>query len=207
VVAALLVTIGPVLVGVARFVPDGDQTANPVSILFVSVMLLFGSVGEEIAMRGYPFQILVRRLGVWVALGITSVIFGLMHFSNADASVFSIVNTMGFGIVLGYAMIRSGDLWFPSGIHFGWNWVLPMVGTPLSGFRLNMSGYKLEWDVPALWSGGGYGPEAGLLACIAIALLLVFLRRAPVTPDQPLLLKAIPEETPPALPPESPAEV
>ena len=192
-VAALLVTVGPVLVGAARFVPDAARETDTSSILLASVMLLFGATGEEIAMRGYPFQLLVQRVGAPWALGITSILFGAMHLANNDATVLGIVNTMGFGVVLGYAMLRSGDLWFPSGMHYGWNWVLPMAGTPLSGFKLNLTGYRLEWNVPALWSGGGYGPEAGVLTCIVIVLLLVFIRRAPVIPDCPLLLKSTAE--------------
>jgi membrane protease YdiL (CAAX protease family) len=100
-----------------------------------------------------------------------------------------IVNTMGFAVVLGYAFVRSGDLWLPIGIHFGWNWTLPLFGENLSGFTMGMTGVTMHWYVSDIWSGGSYGPEASLLTCGVVIALLVYLVKAPVASQEPVLAR------------------
>jgi membrane protease YdiL (CAAX protease family) len=187
--AAVMITFGAVLVGAARLEPDPNFPASLASAAFVTVMLILGATGEELTLRGYGFQVLAAVTGVPIAVVSTSVVFGLLHMSNQNASTFGIVNTVLYGIVLGWAMLRSGDLWLPTGIHFGWNWALPLAGVPLSGFTMGWTGYTLRWNVSDFWSGGAYGPEGGVLTTIVVAGLLVFLWKVRLTPDVPLLLR------------------
>ena len=170
-----------------------ERSAEPGSwsrFLFVSIALLFGAAGEEMLFRGYGFQVLCARAGRMATLLPVSVIFGLAHTSNENASLLGIVNTVGFGIVLGYAFLRSGDLWLPIGIHYGWNWVLPLAGVNLSGFTMGVTGWELRWSAADIWSGGAYGPEASVLTCGVIVGLVLFLRKAPVAQHEPLLLRS-----------------
>jgi membrane protease YdiL (CAAX protease family) len=88
--------------------------------------------------------------------------------------------TAGFGAVFGYAWLRSRDLWLPIGLHFGWNFTLPLFGVNISGLRIRVTGYELSWTAGNLWSGGDYGPEASILTLAVLALLFVFIRKAPV---------------------------
>lgn len=62
--------------------------------------------------------------------------------------------------VYGYA--RTGQLWLPIGLHVGWNFFQRTLGFPVSGY--SFSGW-LEINVPGpeLWTGGAFGPEAGLI--------------------------------------------
>jgi membrane protease YdiL (CAAX protease family) len=83
---------------------------------------------------------------------------------------------------LGYAYIRSRDLWLPIGIHFAWNWALVVFGLNVSGFKMGVTGFVVRWRVSDLWSGGSYGPEASVLTCGIIVGLIVLLYRAPVQP-------------------------
>lgn len=186
--AALLVTLVPVLAGAAQLVPDAAYPASAPGFLFVSVVLLFGAVGEELIFRGYGFQILASGAGRILAVAISSFLFGMVHAQNLNVSALAVVNTTGFGVVLGLGMIRSGDLWLPIGLHFAWNLMLPLAGVNLSGFRIGLTGYTLRWNAPDLWSGGAYGPEGSVLTCCVLVLLVWFLAKAPVvTADAPLL--------------------
>jgi len=166
----------------------GDATGWP-AVLLTSVLLLFGAVGEEMLFHGYGFQILLAALGPWAAILPVSVMFALAHTGNLSITALGIVNTFGWGMLLGYAFWRSGDLWLPIGLHVGWNWVLPLAGVPLSGFTMNLTGYALRWKAGALWSGGDYGPEASILTTIMLLLLFVGVRRAPVRRQSAFLLK------------------
>jgi hypothetical protein len=159
------------------------QQGSIASGLFVTVMLFLGAAGEEMLFRGYFFQLLLARSGFWPTIMLTSALFGAVHINNENISRLAFWNTVGFGVILGYSLVRSRDLWLPTGIHFGWNWALPLIGVNLSGFRMGVTGYELRWEIPDLWSGGAYGPEGGVLCWGAIVGLAVFLRKAPVIPQ------------------------
>ena len=105
-----------------------------------------------------------------------------MHAANPDASPLGLVNTAAFGILFGYAYMRSRDLWLPIGLHFGWNFTLPLFGANLSGLKIfkEITGHEMAWRAGALWSGGEYGPEASLLTSLVFIPLLAFLWKAPV---------------------------
>jgi membrane protease YdiL (CAAX protease family) len=192
--SAVLVLGGPVLVGAARIEATPEAPGSLSAAAFVTGILIFGAVGEELLFRGYGFQTMIPMLGRIGTLLPTSMLFGWAHSSNQNASTLGIVNTVGFGIVLGYAFLRSGDLWLPIGIHFGWNWILPLAGANLSGFTMGLTGYAVRWDVADVWSGGAYGPEASVLTCGIIVALMVFLYKAPVHPQRPLLFSGREQE-------------
>jgi membrane protease YdiL (CAAX protease family) len=190
--AAGLVIGGPLLVGAAR-IQDLPETFNFGSVLFVSVVLLFGAVGEEMLFRGYGFQLLLGKLGPYATILPVSVLFALAHSGNLNVTVLGLVNTMAWGVLLGWAFLRSGDLWLPIGLHYGWNCVLPLFGVNLSGFTMGMTGYAVEWKVGDLWSGGAYGPEAGLLTGVVLIVLVYYLHRAPIERQSAYLLRSLEE--------------
>jgi hypothetical protein len=177
--AGLLVMLGPVAAGAASIVPSADaaNAFTPGKFLFVSWILLFGAVGEELMFRGYAFQVLLREYGPWWVIGPFGALFALVHIDNPNLTAMGLVNTGLWGILLGMAFFRSRDLWLPIGLHFGWNWVLPLFGVNLSGFTMGLTGYTLRWSAGPLWSGGAYGVEAGLPATLVVALLGIWLWR------------------------------
>lgn len=180
--AGLLAVGGPLLAGMAALERTGEPelTYGTGKLLFVTLMLWLGAVGEELMFRGYAFQILVRRFGPWWVIPPFAALFALGHFDNPGANWAGVANTALWGMVLGLACWRSRDLWLPIGLHFGWNWALPLFGVRLSGFKMGLTGYELNWKAGPWWSGSDYGIEAGLPTTFAAALLLVWLwRRKP----------------------------
>ena len=101
----------------------------------------------------------------------------------------ALINTAVFGILFGYAYLRSRDLWLPIGLHAGWNMVLPLFGSDLSGFTIfrEATGHELVWRAGAIWSGGAYGPEGGVLASVALVPLALFVWKAPVRRQRSLI--------------------
>jgi membrane protease YdiL (CAAX protease family) len=194
ILAGLVVLVPPILAGAAKLVPAPDQPANLRSLIFVSVMLALGVIGEELLFRGYGFQLLLRAAGPFATILPVSVLFAAAHSANLNASTLGLVNTFFWGAILGFAVLRSGDLWLAIGIHFGWNWTLPLFGVNLSGFRMSVSGYMLDWNAGELWSGGEYGPEASILTLIMLPLLTAALWFVPVV-TQRLTLVSDPEPT------------
>lgn len=183
--AAITVVVLPLLLRVADFEPVPNERLHWPSLLFVSILLLFGAVGEEMLFRGYGFQVLVRGIGPFATVLPVAVLFGLAHSQNLNFGPLALFNTILWGVVLGFAYLRSGDLWLPIGLHFGWNWSLPLLGANLSGFTMDVTGYAMHWKTGGLkiWgllSGGAYGPEGGLLTTAVAIGLFFYVLKAPV---------------------------
>jgi membrane protease YdiL (CAAX protease family) len=176
--AVACVVLIPVALRIARYQRSAVGVDHPwAAFAFTGLAILFGAIGEELLFRGYAFQLLIRSLGPFATILPTSIIFGLMHSWNPDATVLGIINTVAWGILLGYAVWRTGALWLPIGLHFGWNVTLPLLGSNLSGFTMGVTGYTLEWNVGVLWSGGGYGVEGSLITTGIVVALFLALRK------------------------------
>lgn len=196
--AATLVLSLPLAAGAARIhaIPGGGTSFG--TVVFLTIALLAGAAGEEILFRGYGFQVLVKAVGPAAAILPVGVLFGLMHAGNPNASRLGLANTVGFGILFGYAFLRSRDIWLPIGLHFGWNLTLPLFGVNVSGLRIGMTGYVMEWTAGSLWSGGDYGPEASILTSAVFCILFIYLWKAPIRRQASPLLD--PPETQPCAP-------
>ncbi|HTR36491.1 MAG TPA: CPBP family intramembrane glutamic endopeptidase [Bryobacteraceae bacterium] len=187
--AAMVVVLGPVAVRAADVQAAPNEHFQLPSLLFVSIILLFGAVGEEMLFRGYGFQVLVKAIGPFATILPTAVLFGLGHSYNINFNGLALFNTILWGVVLGWAFVRSGDLWLPIGLHFGWNWALPLLGVNLSGFTMGITGYSIHWKIGQLWSGGAYGPEGGLLTSAVAVVLFFYLQKAPIQHQEAFLLR------------------
>ncbi len=185
--AACLALAPPLAVGAAHMVRSHPPAID--GLILALVCVAAGSAGEELLFRGYAFQLLFASLGPWASILPVGVVFGLIHAANPGASPLGLVNTAGFGVLFGYAYMRSRDLWLPIGLHFGWNLALPLLGVNLSGITIfkEITGYEMAWRAGSLWSGGDYGPEAGLLTSLALVPLFVFLWKAPIRRQHSLL--------------------
>jgi membrane protease YdiL (CAAX protease family) len=188
--AAVLVIGGAWLTHLARFekIADPNAAFNPGQLVFVGVLLLFGAVGEELMFRGYAFQLLAGAFGPWQVIPAFGVLFAIAHLANLGSWWLGTLNTGLWGLLLGYAVWRSGALWMSIGLHFGWNFILPLAGARLSGFTLGLTGYELKWKAARWLSGGEYGPEGSALTTLACALLLVWLWRSRMHRQPSLLL-------------------
>jgi membrane protease YdiL (CAAX protease family) len=189
--SAALMLAAPLLAGTGHLVPRQDSGFTWSGLLFYLVALLFAAAGEEMIFRGYAFQLLVEKMGPFATVLPVGVIFGLAHASNPHASQLAVLNTILWGILLGYAFLRSHDLWLPIGLHYGWNAVLPLFGVNLSGLTIEVTRYFYRWDLTPLWSGGDYGPEGGLLTTIFAVALFFAVTRSPVRPQTAAIARVL----------------
>jgi membrane protease YdiL (CAAX protease family) len=180
-VAAACLVLGPPLVlGAAHLSATPKDLPTFGTILFVTILLAAGATGEELFFRGYGFQRLLAACGPAATILPVGVAFALLHTGNPNATWFGIANTAGFGILFGYAYLRSRDLWLPIGLHFGWNFTLPLFGVNVSGLRIKVTGHEMVWTAGKLWSGGDYGPEASVLTSGVLILLFLYLLKTPI---------------------------
>jgi membrane protease YdiL (CAAX protease family) len=147
------------------------------------VVLVFGALAEEMMFRGYPFQRLEEAIGPTGAIGVFSILFGIVHLTNPGASVWGLINTVLIGVVLAIAYLRTRALWLPWGLHFGWNAMLGLVyGLPVSGLRLFNVVVHASTKGPRWLTGGDYGIEASLPGALTVVIGLIVVWRWPVAP-------------------------
>ncbi|WFF05150.1 CPBP family intramembrane metalloprotease [Micromonospora sp. WMMD1076] len=136
------------------------------------------AVTEELMFRGLLFRLVEERLGTWLSLLLTGVLFGLMHLLNPDASLWgatAIAIEAGFMLAACYAATRN--LWVPIGLHFGWNFAAGGVfSVVVSGNGESTGLLDASTSGSMLLSGGDFGPEGSLYTVAAgAALTVVFL--------------------------------
>ncbi len=192
-VAAVLMLMAPLLAGTGHLVERQNSSFAWSSLAFYLAALLFAAAGEELIFRGYAFQLLIEKMGPFATVLPVGVIFGIAHSMNPHATQLGVLNTIIWGILLGYSFLRSHDLWLPIGLHYGWNIVLPLFGVNLSGLTIEVTRYFYRWDLTPLWSGGDYGPEGGLLTTIFVVGLFFALARAPIVPQPAAIARILNE--------------
>ncbi|HEY5983134.1 MAG TPA: CPBP family intramembrane glutamic endopeptidase [Anaerolineales bacterium] len=144
--------------------------------LFLIVCLMVGW-NEELMSRGYHLQTIASGTTLTLGWIISSTAFGLLHLANPHANLVAVIGILLAGLFLGYAYIRTGRLWLSIGLHTGWNFFEGVVfGFPVSGlpfYRL----MRTSITGPETWTGGAFGPEAGLVLIPSLALgtALIFL--------------------------------
>jgi len=148
----------------------------------VQGLALFVCVGiyEEMLSRGYHLRNMAEGLNIkWLgpkwALGLgyllSSTIFGMLHLANPNTSLMSTFNLVIAGLFLGLGFLLTGELAISIGLHITWNFFQGNVfGFPVSGGASSASLIAIRQGGPPLWTGGAFGPEAGLIGLLAILL-------------------------------------
>lgn len=132
---------------------------------------------EEIMVRGYILGRLLRtRLNKFLSLGISSVLFSLMHFFNPDVAFLPMLNLVLAGCLLGVAFLYTRNLWFPISLHLFWNWLQgPVLGYKVSGITLCPSLLQLQLPENNILNGGAFGFEGSILCTILMILMTGFI--------------------------------
>ncbi len=160
--------------------------------LGVTVLLvILAAAFEELLFRGVVFRLIEQWAGTWIALAVSAAIFGLVHGANPGATwVSTLAIALEAGVLLAAAYVVAGNLWFPIGLHFAWNFAEgPIFGTQVSGHDFGADIVAARVSGAPLITGGAFGPEAGvcaILTClvVAAALLALAVRRSQIVPPR-----------------------
>lgn len=167
VMACLAVLVA--IVSGARLNFTGDWSAWAAVALPLIVGLVLAALGEELGFRGYPMRHLSGAIGVLPAMIILALPFAIAHIRNPNHSLFGLINVGLAAIWLAIAFFSAGGMPLAWGAHLGWNAGLALLfDAPVSGYNFHVPvvGYTPGWH--AWVDGGGFGPEGGIAATIAL---------------------------------------
>ena len=154
--------------------PLGQVIGNTLIFLFVFVLVGWN---EELLSRGYHLQTLASGFNLFWGVIISSTVFGFLHIFNPGSSWVAVLGITVAGFYFAFAYLRAKQLWLPIGLHIGWNFFEGVVfGFPISGLDIYPL-TRIDVTGPVLWTGGAFGPEAGLivLPSLIVGGLLIYL--------------------------------
>jgi membrane protease YdiL (CAAX protease family) len=161
--------------GCYRIVSWSETPGVAVDLLFKFFM---GAFLEELLFRLVLFKLTEELLGSWLALALQALLFGFSHLANENATVFtSFAIAIIGGLVETAAYMYTRRIWFPLGLHWGWNYLQSGIfGMPNSGSAYD--GLLIPRITGPAWlTGGTFGIEASyiaiLLCCVTGAALVV----------------------------------
>ena len=168
----VLMLIGFLVLWISGMLTITGVQFDPVSLIFYLMMFIIVAFNEEILMRGYVLINLMDSMNKYAALVLSSLLFSAMHLMNANMSIVPAINIFLAGILLGIYFIHKGNLWFPIGMHFTWNFFQgPIFGFEVSGHITN-SIIVQEIAGHELLTGGEFGFEGSLIATVAMVILI-----------------------------------
>jgi len=133
---------------------------------------------EEIIVRGYLLTNLAegtagligKAASTVAATVLTGALFGVLHWTNPNATLLSVGNITLYGLLLGACYVLTGRLGIACGFHVAWNYTLGLWDFPVSGLDVGVALVGTRTTGPDIVTGGGFGPEGGLVALPILAL-------------------------------------
>jgi len=129
-----------------------------------TISIFFGiltAVFEEVVFRGVVFRLIEEKLGSYIAMIISCVIFGFLHLQNGSDSFFVGITVSVISVLVTAAYMYTRNLWFPIAIHFAWNFTEGNIfGTPVSGDASFPSIIVSKLEGSQWFTGGAWGIEA-----------------------------------------------
>lgn len=104
------------------------------AVVFIITIGVLPGIGEELFFRGYFQRRMLQRYRPWVAIGVTSVVFGLFHITPHGIALATII-----GVWLGVIAWRTNSIWPSACCHAFINssWNVYQVG-------------RIHWGIPTV---------------------------------------------------------
>lgn len=164
----------------------GTSVSTQTALLVPTFILM--AFLEEIVCRGYLLQNLLDLGRPVFGVIFSSSVFWLVHAFNPSvwSSPLIPLNLFGAGVSLALAYRVAGNIWFPTAMHFGWNFAQGVVfEIPVSGLRTDgLIDLELTGSAPNWLTGGAFGLEASVIVTVielglSTFFLVLLMRRAP----------------------------
>ncbi len=134
-------------------------------MLFTLPMAISSAFFEELFFRGVVFRVTEEYLGSWIALIVASLIFGLVHLSNPDATLEgALFISIEAGVLLVAVYMLTRRLWMAIGFHMSFNFTQASIFSgETSGNAFHPGLLRTVIEGPELLTGGKFGLESSLI--------------------------------------------
>lgn len=167
------------IAGLVEVTASGLDSQTLQSMLTYLVVFAAAGILEELANRGYLFQVLIEGTRAWIAILGFSFVFSLGHVFNENFSWVSGLCLFLHGILFSLAYFKTRSLWVPMGIHIAWNWAQgPFWGMKVSGTKISNTLLDSVPKGSELLSGGSFGVEGSLITVLVTIGLLLYIWKA-----------------------------
>lgn len=156
---------------------------SDITVITLAVALCFQMlvcIGEELSFRGYILQNMVSEIKPVWAVFYSSALFSLIHVPSIiyyriapEHGIIMFTTLLLFSVIASQLYLKFGLL-SAIGVHFSWNVMQYYIFTMQSR---SAGLLDVEYLSSMVVSGGGHGPEAGLLGVIVLAAGIVFVHR------------------------------
>lgn len=185
--AGLYTACAVILMGLGIYRVEG---VNPLVFLLPNLaMAIKSGIFEELLFRGVLFRSVEAIFGSWVGILVSSLVFGLVHLMNPDATLGgAIYISVEAGLLLAAAYLVTRRLWIAMGFHMGWNYFQSAVFSGVvSGSETDPGLLKATIQGPELLTGGSFGMEHSVVALVlctatGVILLMIAIRRGHLLP-------------------------
>jgi len=163
---------------------------NPLSYMIpAAAMAVKSSVFEELLFRGVLFRSVEAMAGSWIAIIVSSLVFGLLHLLNPDATIAGAVYiAIEAGLLLAAAYLVTRRLWMAIGYHMLWNYVQSAVFSGIVSGGVSLPGlFQAKIEGPSFFTGGTFGMEQSVFALVlctltGVVMLVIAMRRGHLVP-------------------------
>lgn len=163
---------------------------NPLSYMIpAAAMAMKSSVFEELVFRGALFKSVEDMAGSWIAILVSSLVFGFLHLLNPDATVAGAAYiAIEAGLLLAAAYLVTRRLWMAIGFHMLWNYVQSAVYSGIVSGGVALPGLlQQKTEGPTFFTGGSFGMEQSIFALIlctttGVVMLVIAMRRGHMVP-------------------------
>lgn len=152
---------------------------NSLSFMIPAIAMAISSgVFEELLFRGVLFRSIETWFGSWAALVVSSLVFGLTHLINPEATLEgALFIAVEAGVLLAAAYMLTRRLWLSMGFHVAWNYTQSAIFSSIvSGNEASQGLIRSTIQGPDYLTGGNFGVESSVLAllfCTATGIVMI----------------------------------
>lgn len=138
----------------------------------ILAMGLCAGIAEEIMMRDMLFRLFEEWLGSWGSVAISALVFGLLHITNQNGTVWGgLAIAIEDGILAAALYCITRSLWVCIGEHIMWNIAEgPIFGSIVSGNGEQKSWLVAKWSGSDIMTGGSFGLEASIVPVVLMGI-------------------------------------
>lgn len=178
----LLYPIILLILGVAKIEIIWENLPRVIPIVLASIFAYIAvSLLEETFFRGCVFLGLLRKYSFKIAIVISSIIFGALHFFSYSSTTYfwiGLINAGIIGVLLCITVVYTDSLMLAIGYHLSWNLTQSLL--------LNRYNFIINIQFKeSILTGSAFSPEAGLLVTFILIIMYIYIikRLKPKTGD------------------------